>query len=109
MTWFCRTCLCPHAWSGVGNGRGHACRKETGEKGKGFGRAEPAALPGTSGQQKVVLKQDKKWELKPAATEEWEAWAQAQKEAAGVTGDDFYVQVKLPALLQFNNSSGYIK
>ncbi|CAL8467582.1 g7120 [Coccomyxa elongata] len=70
-------------------------RKETGEKSKGFGRAEPAAPPGTSGQQKVVLKQDRKWELKPAATEEWEAWAQAQKEAAGVTGDDFYVQIQL--------------
>ena len=81
-------------------GRGHACRKETGEKGKGFGRTEPAASPGTSGQQRVVLKQDKKWELKPAATEEWEAWAQAQKEASGVTGDDFYVQVTLPALLE---------
>ncbi len=48
------------------------------------------------------MKQDKKWELKPAATEEWEAWAQAQKEAAGVTGDDFYVQVNLPATVELS-------
>lgn len=72
-----------------------ACRKESSEKSKGFGKVEPPAAPsGTgAGQQKVVLRQDKKWELRAAATEEWEAWTEAQKQAAGVKGDDLYVQV----------------
>jgi hypothetical protein len=68
-------------------------RKEAGDKGKGFGRAEPAAPASSSGQQ-VVLKQDKKWELRPAATSEWEAWTQEQRKAAGIKeDDDLYVQV----------------
>jgi len=72
-----------------------ACRKESSEKSKGFGKVEPPAAPSGAGagQQKVALKQDKKWELRAAATEEWEAWTEAQKQAAGVKGDDLYVQV----------------
>ncbi|KAK9909916.1 hypothetical protein WJX75_009447 [Coccomyxa subellipsoidea] len=71
-------------------------RKEAGDKGKGFGRAEPAAPASSSGQQKVVLKQDKKWELRPAATREWEAWTQEQRKAAGIKeDDDLYVQIQL--------------
>ena len=71
-------------------------RKEVGDKGKGFGRAEPAVPASSSGQQMVVLKQDKKWELRPAATNEWEAWTQEQKKAAGIKeDDDLYVQVWL--------------
>ncbi len=81
-------------------GPSHGCRKEGGEKGKGFGKAEPAAPASTSGQQKVVLKQDKKWELRPSATNEWEAWVQEQREASSIKGDDdFYAQVPMPPSL----------
>ena len=59
------------------------------EKGKGFG------APAPSGGGKAAPKQDARWELRPAATEEWEAWLRTQKEAAGVKGDDVYVQVRL--------------
>jgi hypothetical protein len=37
-------------------------------------------------------KEDKGWKLKAASIQEWEGWIEEQKRAAGVKGDDVYVQ-----------------
>lgn len=66
-------------------------RSAAGEKGKGFGKAEAPQAASTATKQR-----DKKWELKAAQTDEWKAWVEEQKQAAGVKADveDIYVQVR---------------
>ncbi|CAL5219467.1 g1302 [Coccomyxa viridis] len=63
------------------------------EKSGGFGSA-PSAKP-SSAAKAQPRKEDKKWQLKAASLEEWEGWAEEQKRAAGVKGDDIYIQVQL--------------
>ena len=67
----------------------YACRAVE-DKGRGFG-SSPTPSPST-GTKSEPRKEDKRWQLKAASTEEWEAWMEEQKKAAGVKGDDVYVQ-----------------
>lgn len=74
-------------------GHGPGCRAGKEDKGGGFG-STPS--PATSSAAKTQpRKEDKKWQLKAASVEEWEGWAEEQKRAAGVKGDDIYVQASL--------------
>ena len=60
------------------------CRSEKDPKGFGSRAAPEAKLPAKV---KAASEEDRKWKLEPREVSEWLDWVNAQKQAAGVTGE----------------------
>ena len=71
----------------------NGCRAVKEDRRGGFG--SPPSPAQSSAAKAQPRKEYKKWQLKAASTEEWEGGVEEQKKAAGVKGDDIYVQASL--------------